>query len=98
MNKRVQTIWNWQDIRDLAYDLYGQILDESTCKEIVKKINNLRAINKTDTAYYIVNRYCLLYSIWHFKNFLKGKQNVVRGRRVRLVSPVTGVQLPPTPN
>jgi len=55
MNKRVQTIWNWQDIRDLAYDLYGQILDENLCKEIVKKINNLRAINKSDTAYYIVS-------------------------------------------
>jgi len=55
MNKRVQTIWNWQDIRDLAYDLYGQILDENLCKEIVGKINNLRAINKSDTAYYIVS-------------------------------------------
>jgi len=55
MNKRVTTIWNWQDIRDLTYDLYGQILDENTCKKIVKKINNLRAINKSDTAYYIIS-------------------------------------------
>ena len=54
MNKRV-TVWEWEDIRELAYDLYGQILPENVCKDFIKLLNKLNSI-ENPTCYYTVSQ------------------------------------------